>query len=272
MRGLRTALRVGVAGIIALAGTVLAGTVLAGTALAGTVLVAGTAGAQEAGCSNVVVAPSIDLVTRGVSTIGPIQIDLPAGRYRLAMSSVDAGHEPDHQSDQLSERWSFTLDNGYSSPITPDLATESKSATFDMGAVDLVAATSITFVHHGVAPSADSVRPSITFQCEPPTTATTTTTSTTTSTTTTTSTSTTTEPTPTVAEVTTTAPPETETTAVTTEVTTTTTPGSVKANDTLPRTGSNESILWMGLLLLTVGGVFIVVSKIVSIEHDRTSA
>jgi LPXTG-motif cell wall-anchored protein len=220
-------------------------------------------GAQQADCTDVTVSPSVDLVTRGVSTIGPIQVNVAAGRYRLIMTSADPGHVAGHQTEQQHESWSFTLDNGFSSPITPDLSDELTSATYDMGVADLSVASSITFVHHGVAPSPDSVHPTVTFRCEaaPATT----------------TTASTTAPPPTVADVSTTVAPETtvvQTTAVetTTAAPATTVPDGTVKNNELPRTGSNESVLWMGLLLLTVGGVFLVIGKIVGLEHSGSTA
>ena len=117
MRGSKVAQRVVVFAVVMLGASMAAG---------------GFAAAQQADCADVTVNPGQDLVTRGVSTIGPIQINVPAGTYRIVMVSTDVGHAPGHQEDQQNERWSFTLDSGYSSPITPDLATEVTTATFDM--------------------------------------------------------------------------------------------------------------------------------------------
>ena len=244
--------------------------VAVGMVVAATMTIGGTASAQNATCDDATVSSSADLITRGPTNIGPVSVVIPAGRYRLVMTSTDPGHRPGHQPEQLNERWSFSLDNGYSSPITPDLPTDVTSAVYDMGVVEMAAASSLTFLHHGVMPSADSVQPSVTFRCEaaPPTT-------------TEAPTTTVEAPTTTIEALTTTTPvteggnvdPTSsvapETSAVkSTEATTTTV---VVASSELPRTGGNPSFVWMGLLLVTVGGVFIVVGKIVTLESARLS-
>lgn len=222
-----------------------------------TLVFGGAVGAQTSSCADVTVTTPQDLVTAGPTTIGPISVDVGAGRYRLLMTSIDRGHRPGHQTHQRSERWSFTLDSGYSSPITADLAEDATSASFDMGLVDFVEATSITFHHHGAAPSPDSISASVTFQCA--------------------------EPVPTTAPPTT-EPPVTEGGEI--DITTaapdtsgvkssdatqppTTRPVGATANGELPRTGGNPSFLWMGLLLMTSGGVFLVVGKIITLEAQR---
>jgi LPXTG-motif cell wall-anchored protein len=223
--------------------------------------------ASDLQCVDVTVDGPGDLNTRGPTTLGPIAVSLPAGRYRLLMTSTDIHHAPGHQPGQLAERWSVTLDNGYSSPVTPDLATEDISAVFDMGVVELGAASALTFVHHGIAPSPDSVHPSITFRCEPVLTSTTSTTSTT-ATSTTVATTTTAVPSPSTT-TTTEAPPVTRGGDIAPSTTTATPTTVVSTGDNLPRTGGNLSLLWMGLLLLAAGGVFVVVGRLVALEAAR---
>ncbi len=228
---------------------------------AGLVIHGGTAGAQDASCSDVTVgAGGVELLTRGPTSIGPVAISLPAGTYRLVMSSTDPAHMPGFQGDQTNERWNFVLDNGYASPITPDLPTDQTSATYDMGVADLAAASSLTFVHHGVPPSADSVFPSVTFQCvtPPPTTAAPTTVPVTPA------------PSVSVLDTSTTAPATTvptttvPTTAAPTTAAPTTAPpvstGDVDSEE-LPRTGGTTNLFFVGVGLAAAGAVVLGASR-----------
>jgi len=218
------------------------------TIATGLTLAGGSVAAQDASCTDVSVGHGgIELLTRGPVSIGPIAISLPAGTYRLIMTSADPGHMPNHQENQVNERWNFVLDNGYSSPITPDLATELTTATYDMGVADLAAASSLTFIHHGVAPSADSVYPSVVFQCvaPPPTT---------------TTAPPTTEPPVTVADTSTTAAPTTTPPPTAPTTAPPTSEGEVNSEE-LPRTGTTTNLLLLGLGLAAAGTLVLEVSR-----------
>ena len=257
---------------------------------------AASGAAADQVCRDVAVSPGERLVSRGPTKLGPMRLELPAGRYRILMTSADNGHEAGYQVDQTHERWSFRLDSGYRSPITPDLAETAKVATFDMGTVDLKATWTITFRHHGAAPVADSVVPSVLFVCDdgPVSTAPPTTLAPSTSGPASTA-PLTTGPLTTGPQTTgpqTTAPQTTGgatsepliTTDATLDPTTSTTeapvttagtaesmqpPGADRSDeprDPLPATGSNGGPLVVGVLLLASGGVLLVIGKLLSVE------
>jgi len=99
------------------------------------------------------------------TSIGPVSILLPAGVYDIVMTSSDPTHGPGLFVDQLNESWFFTLDNGYVSPTTPDFGDAEPGISILVPAVDLAAATAVTAQWAGVAPSSDSVHPTVSFTC-----------------------------------------------------------------------------------------------------------
>lgn len=214
-----------------------------------------SASAQQAGCADVTVSGEAKLDTAGSATIGPVPAPLSAGQYRIVMHSADPGHIAGHQTDQQHEQWSFRLDSGYGSPITPDLADGLTNASFDMGVVTLAEAASITFVHHGVAPSRDSVLPSVSFSCVQPTT-------------------------PTSAAPTSSSTEAPVTTGGRLDPTTWAAPeptvgvqqgsggvGNTGGSNELALTGNSGKALSLGVLLLACGGVVVLLGRVVSIEE-----
>lgn len=220
------------------------------------VLSIGTAtSSAQSSCSDVHVAPGVILVTP-TPTFGPHPVSVPAGTYRLIVTSFDLGHAPGIQLDQTNEIWSFTTDTGYTSPRTPDLPDALTSETYDLGEATFASdISSITFNQWGVLPSYDSVRPEILFQCvsSASTTAPPTTVAPTTAAPTTTS--------PGAVAPTTVAPTTTEGVVLPTSVVPApTTPP--ETGGTLPRTGSNTVLAWGGLGLLAVGAVWMFTGRV----------
>lgn len=99
------------------------------------------------------------------TSIGPVAIVLPAGVYDIVMTSSDPTHGPGLFVDQLNESWFFTLDSGYMSPTTPDFGDSEPGISILVPNVALAAATQITAQWAGVAPSSDSVHPTVSFTC-----------------------------------------------------------------------------------------------------------
>ncbi len=131
-------------------------------ATTGATLTGSPAGAVD--CASVTVAPGDRLLANKAPVGGPYSIDLPAGEYRLVVSSTDS-HHADGALTQEYEIWYFTLDSGFTSPVTPDLPDELVTLQFDLGVFTIAASTSITF-HHGVqGPGAQSVTPAVQFVC-----------------------------------------------------------------------------------------------------------
>lgn len=125
-------------------------------------------GAAALPCDDVTVDAQVKLINGRVSTLGPFTVTLPAGDYRIMMTSTDSMHAPEYQPHQTGEQWFFTTDTGYRSPTTPDLAEGSGTATFDMGVVALPETTSVTFHHAGTVPGANSVVPRVVFESQIP--------------------------------------------------------------------------------------------------------
>jgi len=99
------------------------------------------------------------------TSIGPVAIDLPAGVYDIVMTSFDPTHGPGLFVDQLNESWFFTLDNGYTSPTTPDFGDSEPGVSILVPSVALDAATAVTAQWAGVLPSSDSVHATVSFTC-----------------------------------------------------------------------------------------------------------
>lgn len=98
------------------------------------------------------------LINDGISTsAGPYAISLPAGTYDVQMWSNDNHPSPDYQTDQTAEQWYFVLDNGYSSPPTLDIPNNAESTVTSIEKVTLDAATTITVHHRLVGSSPNSV-------------------------------------------------------------------------------------------------------------------
>lgn len=99
------------------------------------------------------------LLNDGISTsAGPFTIDLPAGTYDVMMSSYDAHDEHPGQIDQPYEQWYFTLDSGFTSPLSTDVPDDSTTTVDTFEDVVIDAATSITLHHRGLG-SVNSVEP-----------------------------------------------------------------------------------------------------------------
>ncbi len=227
-------------------------------------------------------------------TSGPHAVAVPAGEYRLVMTSADEAHAVDPPL-QAREVWFFVTDGGYTSPTTPDLADHLLVASFDFGIVTFDAMTTITFFHGAWGPGSQSVTGTVTFQCvspEPTTTvAPTTSTPVTVPATTVPATTVpaTTAP-PTTVAPTSTVPTTTPASVAPTTIAPTTTaanpPGAVlpapslvrptttqkgevlpititpgPGDDDLARTGGELSILWLAAFLLGTGAVLLVVAQ-----------
>lgn len=104
-------------------------------------------------------------LTKNLTTLGPVDISLTAGIYNVVLTSNDPTHAPGAFTDQLNESWFLVLSNGYTSPVTPDIPDADLSLTVVVDAVSLDAATTVTAVWSGQAPSFDSVHPIVTFRC-----------------------------------------------------------------------------------------------------------
>ena len=117
-------------------------------------------------------------LSKGQTTLGPLSLDLSAGTYDVVLISSDPTHAPGAFTDQQNESWFIVLDNGYTSPKTPDIPDAELSVTVVVENVDLGAATAVTAVWAGQAPSHDSVHAAVTFRCAAPVVTTTTTSST----------------------------------------------------------------------------------------------
>ena len=88
------------------------------------------------------------LLNDGISdSAGPFAIVLPAGVYDITMEASDNHPSADYQVEQTQEQWYFTLDNGYSSPPTPDVPADRTQVTMTVEGVELAEATAIS-VHH----------------------------------------------------------------------------------------------------------------------------
>lgn len=90
------------------------------------------------------------LLNDGISnTAGPFAVELPAGTYDVLMQSHDAHDEHPGQVEQTQEQWYFTLDSGYVSPVTTDVADESNTVVDEFDGQDITESASITLHHLG---------------------------------------------------------------------------------------------------------------------------
>ncbi|MDW3180213.1 MAG: hypothetical protein R8J94_22765 [Acidimicrobiia bacterium] len=88
------------------------------------------------------------LLNDGISeTAGPFAIELPAGTYDIRLDSHDAHDEHPGQDEQTQEQWYFSLDSGYSSPASHDVADDQNFSVTEFYGVEIPASTAIT-VHH----------------------------------------------------------------------------------------------------------------------------
>ncbi len=120
--------------------------------IAGTVLVTAPAlSAADAGCGEY----SFDfsgtrLINDGISTsAGPFAIGLPAGTYDITLVSDDNHPYPTYQTEQTQEQWFFMLDNGYVSPPTQDVPSDSQKIVTSFSAVEIAEAKTVTVQHLG---------------------------------------------------------------------------------------------------------------------------
>lgn len=120
---------------------------VAGVALVGTA----TAASATMGCGQDSFGfEGTRLLNDGISnTAGPFAIELPAGTYDVLVQSHDAHDLHPGQSEQTQEQWYFTLDSGYVSPVTTDVADDSNIAIDEFDGQDIAASTSITLQHLG---------------------------------------------------------------------------------------------------------------------------
>ncbi len=92
------------------------------------------------------------LLNNGISnTAGPFTIEtLPAGTYDIIVQSYDAHDEHPGQTDQTAEQWYFTLDSGYTSPLSTDIP-DASNHTIDVWDAQVIdtAATTVTLHHRG---------------------------------------------------------------------------------------------------------------------------
>lgn len=99
------------------------------------------------------------LLNDGISdAAGPFPISLPAGTYDITPHSFDDHSAHPGQVEQTQEQWYFTLDNGYESPISSDIADDVVYSSDVFTAVALEDATAIT-VQHLRAGGINSVSP-----------------------------------------------------------------------------------------------------------------
>lgn len=120
---------------------------VAGVALVGTATAAGA----TMGCGEYSFGfEGTRLLNDGISdSAGPFAIELPAGTYDVLMQSHDAHDEHPGQTEQTQEQWYFTLDSGYVSPVTSDVADESNIAVDEFDDQDIAESASITLHHLG---------------------------------------------------------------------------------------------------------------------------
>lgn len=135
---------------------VLAAFVLCGLAIVGTTTAAGASlncGQHSFGFVGT------RLLNDGISTTaGPYSIELPAGTYNVMMSSYDAHDEHPGQIDQPYEQWYFTLDSGFTSPLSTDVPDDATTTVDTFENMVIGAATSITVHHRGLG-GINSVEP-----------------------------------------------------------------------------------------------------------------
>ena len=99
------------------------------------------------------------LLNDGISdSAGPFTISMPAGTYDITIHSFDDHIAHPGQTEQTQEQWYFTLDNGYTSPVSSDIPDDQVSVMDTFEHVVIEDATAIT-VHHLGAGGINSVAP-----------------------------------------------------------------------------------------------------------------
>jgi len=100
------------------------------------------------------------LLNDGISdSAGPFVISMPAGTYDITMHSFDDHAAHPGQFEQTQEQWYFTLDSGYTSPVSSDIPDAANSVVDVFEGVTIGPATAITVRHLGEA-GINSVAPS----------------------------------------------------------------------------------------------------------------
>ena len=132
--------------------------------LIATVAMPASAAADDA-CVESVLTPSDQLIGNRIPVIGPYDVAVPAGDYRIVVTSSDLQHLEADPPFQPAETWFFATDSGYVSPVTPDLPDDEFSITIDLGVLTIPETSKITFFHAQEQPGAHSVTPSVSFLC-----------------------------------------------------------------------------------------------------------
>lgn len=121
--------------------------VLAGASLVGTASAANAA----TGCGEYSFGfEGTRLLNDGISdSAGPFTISMPAGTYDITLHSFDDHAAHPGQVAQTQEQWYFTLDSGYTSPASSDIALDSNSSVDTFRGVVIEDASAITVRHLG---------------------------------------------------------------------------------------------------------------------------
>ena len=121
--------------------------VLAGASLVGTASAANAA----TGCGEYSLGfEGTRLLNDGISdSAGPFVISMPAGTYDITLHSFDDHAAHPGQVEQTQEQWYFSLDSGYSSPASSDIALESNSSVDTIRGAVIEDTTAITVRHLG---------------------------------------------------------------------------------------------------------------------------
>lgn len=99
------------------------------------------------------------LLNDGISdTAGPFTISMPAGTYDITLHSFDDHVDHPGQTEQTQEQWYFTLDSGYTSPVSSDVPDDAVSVIDNFPSETIGEASSIT-VHHLGQGNVNSVSP-----------------------------------------------------------------------------------------------------------------
>lgn len=130
--------------------------VLAGASLIGTAAAANAA----TGCGEYSFGfEGTRLLNDGISdSAGPFVISMPAGSYDITLHSFDDHAAHPGQIEQTQEQWYFTLDSGYTSPVSSDVADDTNSSVDTFPGAVIEDATAIT-VHHLGEGGINSVAP-----------------------------------------------------------------------------------------------------------------
>ncbi len=128
-----------------------------------------TGGEGQPTCGPDIVVEGLGDLSRTIQEIGPVQVFIPEGRYRVTAISRDDGHAPGVQENQLDERWSARSSTGWSLPTTPDLSTADTEARFDLGETTVSDTIhQLWFRWEGRIASANSIEPALQLSCVRP--------------------------------------------------------------------------------------------------------